>query len=187
MSLEQPRHSKRSFTKWPTGRSVDSPAYDAYVSLNIQFDALTFPRSEEDNDPLTDGDGSVTPSLGVTPCKEVPDPLSATRALDPESQQPVFISQPESPVSPLSSAANPASFTADDIQAFVKRAIAGEPARTYKINPPPVGRPIRIYADGAFISFCLLCHSHFCHVFLGVYDLFHFGYVLLRFLATGRP
>jgi choline-phosphate cytidylyltransferase len=43
---------------------------------------------------------------------------------------------------------NPAALTTDDIQDFVAKAIEGEPDRKYKINPPPVGRPVRIYADG---------------------------------------
>jgi choline-phosphate cytidylyltransferase len=43
---------------------------------------------------------------------------------------------------------NPAALTPEDIQSFVAKAIAGESKRGYKINAPPVGRPVRIYADG---------------------------------------
>lgn len=45
---------------------------------------------------------------------------------------------------------NPAALTPEDIQSFAAKAIAGESNRGYKINPPPVGRPVRIYADGMF-------------------------------------
>jgi len=135
---------------------VDSPTYDGDIESSTTAGADGHQIKTHRGSSVSTLSPPVTPSPVITPCKEVPDPLSATRALDPESQQPVFISQPESPVSPLSSAVNPASFTADDIQAFVKRAIAGEPARTYKINSPPVGRPIRIYADGAFTSYVTL-------------------------------
>jgi len=43
---------------------------------------------------------------------------------------------------------DPAALSADDIQAFVAKAIQGEVHRTYKINLPPKDRPVRVYADG---------------------------------------
>ena len=43
---------------------------------------------------------------------------------------------------------NPAALTPEDIQSFIAKAILGEPGRRYKINPPPVGRSVRVYAGG---------------------------------------
>lgn len=67
---------------------------------------------------------------------------------------PVFLSAPlqttqEPAVAAVSEAAfNPAALTQADIQAYVQKAIDGETWRTYKINPPPVDLPVRVYADG---------------------------------------
>lgn len=47
---------------------------------------------------------------------------------------------------------NPASLTAEDIKAFVQDAIKGSGLRKYKVNLPPAGRPIRVYADGMFVT-----------------------------------
>ncbi|KAF8627592.1 hypothetical protein AX17_006165 [Amanita inopinata Kibby_2008] len=150
---------------------VDSPTYDGDIESSTtagadgQSPKLHLHHRTSSTSTLNT---PVTPAYSllpdVTPSREIPEPLLQTRALDPESQHPVFISQPaqpsmELPLTPSSGSPNPASFTEEDIRTFVRNAIEGEPSRPYKINLPPTGRPVRIYADG-------------------VYDLFHFGHAL---------
>lgn len=45
---------------------------------------------------------------------------------------------------------DPATVTPEEIQSWVRDVVAGhrEGTRSYKINPPPEGRPVVIYADG---------------------------------------
>ena len=177
---------------------VDSPTYDGDVESSTTAGADT-PASHKVshhhhhystssvstlNTPVIAAATTTPPNL--TPGHEPSNPISPVmRATNPDSNHPVFISPPmntphimtdEPAVAAASIAAfNPAALTPDDIQSFVAKAIAGEPGRTYKINPPPVGRPIRVYADGMSSRLLPPFPSDNNHM-IGVYDLFHFGY-----------
>ena len=114
----------------------------------------------------------VTPafpnSLGSTstPGVEIANAIPSTRNTKLDSNYPVFISHPvplhvseEPAVAATSEAAfDPAALTEEDIRAFVQRAINGQTPRTYKINTPPTGRPVRVYADGVCHALSLLRH-----------------------------
>lgn len=75
----------------------------------------------------------------------IPSPARAAQPLIVTEQQ---VQEPFVPTK-VKEAFNPAALTVEDIQAFVAKAIQGEMHRTYRINPPPKDRPVRVYADGA--------------------------------------
>ena len=143
---------------------IDSPTYDGDIESSTTAGADTQISHRLSHNHSTSSISTINTTPNLTPSNEPPNPVSLMRSTNPVSQHPVFISPPmntnlsfpqnatdEPAVAAASIAAfNPAALTPEDIQSFIAKAIAGESKRGYKINPPPVGRPVRIYADGMF-------------------------------------
>jgi choline-phosphate cytidylyltransferase len=159
---------------------VDSPTYDGDVESSATAGTNTFSSSRALlyhhhhsssststlSTPITP---AFVPSSHTTPITEQFNLMPPPRATQPDTKHPVFISSPINPnvyqEEPLPSAAavaafNPAALTQEDIQRFVQKATVGEPFRNYRINPPPTGRPVRVYADGLFSLFIYFLLRH---------------------------
>jgi choline-phosphate cytidylyltransferase len=134
---------------------VDSPTYDGDI------ESSTTAGLESSRPMLAPSHHHRNSSGSTLPTSAVFSQMSTqhhTQLSPRQTNPPIFISQPtnaspriiEEPAftAPSQSVFNPALLTTDDIQGFVKKAIAGESWRKYKINQPPTDRPVRVYADG---------------------------------------
>ncbi|KAL5520374.1 hypothetical protein ACEPAG_9598 [Sanghuangporus baumii] len=150
---------------------VDSPTYDGDIETNTNLRTVHYHSSGHPHTNAGSGHSSASASVStLTSPASNSVPSTATSAGPASSQavnsatKPLRVADEPRPVPVAAVEFNPADLTTEDIQEFVRSAIAGGPTeagakRLYKINPAPVGRPVRIYADG-------------------VYDLFHFGHAL---------
>jgi len=114
-----------------------------------------------------DGSSVQTPATPVIPLASPPPPVAA--AINPainvipprtyskdtklvvRTHHELAVGEPE-PTDATMQEFDPSALTPDEIAAFIKDALEGTGSipRHYKPNPPPVGRPVRIYADGRY-------------------------------------
>lgn len=149
---------------------TDSQTYDGDVESSITAGAGQHQPSKgflypslhhaSSNSTLTSQIDDRAPSPSTSQHPTPPPTAQQVLVLEPPTYNPVFL-------------CNPAALTPEDIQAFVQKAIDGEPGRPYYINPPPTDRPVRIFADGE-PDRDIVPHLALINV-SGVYDLFHFG------------
>lgn len=126
---------------------VDSPTYDGDVESSSTAIAKSIPSANS-----SAGTPLASPIIAPSAVSERRPPPALVLS-HPASTNAVPLPVPEdsSPVVSTSKFST-ASLTPEDIQLFVKTAIDGKSPRNYIINQPPVGRPVRIYADGEYTT-----------------------------------
>lgn len=136
---------------------VDSPTYDGDIesSTTVGRDR-EHPSPIQSHSALTSTLPSPAPIIQTLPAvvaKASPPSTASSSDAEIEPARDIVYnahtsSSPEPAVHGAAQAFNPAVLSQEDIQDFVRRAINGEIHRKYRINEPPVGRPVRVYADG---------------------------------------
>jgi len=151
---------------------VDSPTYDG----DVESYTTTGPQhinQKESASSLRDAHSSSESTVST-----MASPLLRQTGLHPDSSHRPPTSSPltrggATPVPPKPSSkesSDPARFTAEEIQKWVKDVIAGHsegaPAsRNYTINTPPTNRPVIIYADGTSERIDALLHRAYAQFF----------------------
>jgi choline-phosphate cytidylyltransferase len=151
---------------------IDSPTYDGDVESSTVGTEHNHPIKSSYHPPALHHSASSTstlntpatsrPTFSITsPGPSISEDTLTYRAAGLDAH-PVFISQhvnaaavplrvPDEPqpVPAAEAAFGPSALTVENIRAFVQKAIEDDSSRTYKIQKPPIDRPVRIYADGA--------------------------------------
>jgi choline-phosphate cytidylyltransferase len=138
--------------------SVDSPTYDGDIESSTTVGRDREPSPVQSHSALTSTLPSPAPVIQnlPVPVAVIQSPSTASSSDAEIEPARVIVYNTPSTVAPepahAAQAFNPSTLSSEDIQAFVRREINVGLHRKYKINEPPVGRPVRVYADGT----CLL-------------------------------
>jgi choline-phosphate cytidylyltransferase len=136
--------------------SVDSPTYDGDIESSTTVGRDREPSPAQSHSAMTSTLPSPAPVIQNLPTAieifQSPSTASSSDA-EIEPARVIVYCPPSTGAVPATihdaaRAFNPSTLSPEDIQAFVRRAINGGLHCKYRINEPPVGRPVRVYADG---------------------------------------
>lgn len=139
---------------------VDSPTYDGDIESSTTIGRDREPSPVQSHSAVTSTLPSPAPITQNLPAvSAVIHPPSTASSSDAEIEPARVIVynahatsiRGPAPVHGAAQASDPSTLSPEEIQAFIRRAINGEPHRKYRINEPPVGRPVRVYADGTYL------------------------------------